>query len=221
MKFRVEVVCLDDTNQQQRHTVLTIERAELAMETLGMSLSEGKAMLSGVQDIVIAQQAREYLEQQRACSDCGRLHTSKDAGTTAVKTVFGSVPVANPRWKCCSCQSAGPRTFRPMRRWLKERTSPEMMYLETKWGSLILFAKVADLLCDVLPVDDSVTAEKVRTHLHTVAARMEEDLGEERQGKLFEGSEAEWEQQPLPDGRSPWDWMADTGALRTNRDGSK
>jgi len=200
MKFQVEVVCLDGTSQEQRHTVLTIERAELAMETLGMSLSEGKAMLSGVQDVVIAQQAREYLQQQRACPDCGRLYTSKDAGTTAVKTVFGSARVANPRWNGCACQSGGPRTFRPMRRWLKERTSPEMMYLETKWGSLIPFAKVADLLCDVLPVDDSVNAETVRTHLQAVAERMEKGLGEERPGNLFEGSEEEWEQQPLPDG---------------------
>ena len=200
MKFQVEVVCLDGACEDQRHTVLTIERPELAMETLGMSLAEGKALLSGVQDVVIEQQAQEYLEQQRACPECGRRYTSKDAGTTAVKTVFGSVPVANPRWNCCSCQSAGRRTFRPMRRWLKERTSPEMMYLETKWGSLIPFAKVADLLCDVLPVDDSVNAETVRTHLHTVAERMEEELGEEPQGNLFEGSEAEWEQQPMPDG---------------------
>jgi hypothetical protein len=69
MKFQVEVMCLDDTNQEQGHTVLTIERAELAMETLGTSLGEGKAMLSGVQDIVIAGQAREYLQQQRACPD--------------------------------------------------------------------------------------------------------------------------------------------------------
>jgi hypothetical protein len=72
--------------------------------------------------------------------------------------------------------------------------------LETKWASLIPFAKVADLLCDVLPVDDSVNAETVRTHSQAVAGRIEEELGEERQGNLFDGSEAEWEQQPLPDG---------------------
>ncbi len=113
MKFQVEVVCLDDTNQEQRHTVLTIERSELAMETLGMSLGEGKALLSGVQDVVIAGQAQEYLQQQRACPDCHRLYTSKDAGTTAVKTVFGSVLVANPRWNCCPCQSAVRGRFVP------------------------------------------------------------------------------------------------------------
>jgi hypothetical protein len=119
-----------------------------------------------VQDVVITQQAHEYLEQQRACSDCGRQHTNKDAGNTLVKTVFGPVRVANPRWNRCSCKSDGPYTFRPMRRWLQGNTSPEMLCLETKWASLIPFAKVADLLRDVLPVEDSVNAETVRTHLY-------------------------------------------------------
>jgi hypothetical protein len=199
MKFRVEVVCVDCGEEIRRH-VLTIERDELAMETLGMSLSEGKAMLSAVQDVVIAQQAHEYLEQQRACSDCGRQHTNKDAGNTPVKTVFGPVQVANPRWNRCSCKSDGPHTFRPMRRWLQGNTSPEMLYLETKWASLIPFAKVADLLQDVLPVEDSVNAETVRTHLYAAAERIEEELGKEHSGALYEGCETNWEQQPLPDG---------------------
>jgi hypothetical protein len=43
MKFRVEVVCVDSGGEEIRRHVLTIERDELAMETLGMSLSEGKA----------------------------------------------------------------------------------------------------------------------------------------------------------------------------------
>ncbi|MBM3740343.1 MAG: plasmid pRiA4b ORF-3 family protein [Acidobacteria bacterium] len=45
MKFRLEVVCLDDGGQQQRTEVLAIERRQLTMETLGLSLSESKAML--------------------------------------------------------------------------------------------------------------------------------------------------------------------------------
>ena len=136
MEFRVEEVCIDGPIEEQRHAVLTIERNELVMESLGMSLSEGKAMLSGGQDVVIAQQAREYLEQQRTCPDCGRLHTSKDAGAMPVKTVFGSVQVANPRRNRCACQGDGPQTFRPMRQWMEAQTSPEMAYLETNWASL-------------------------------------------------------------------------------------
>jgi hypothetical protein len=44
--------------------ILTIERRELAMETLGVNLTEGKALLAAVQDFVVAQQAREELEQR-------------------------------------------------------------------------------------------------------------------------------------------------------------
>ncbi len=75
-----------------------------------------------------------------------------------------------------------------------------MLYLETKWASLIPFARVADLLKDVLPVGDSLNQETVRNHLQATAARIEQELGEERQLNLFEGSEEEWEQQSLPDG---------------------
>jgi len=165
-----------------------------------MSLSEGKALLASVQDFVIAQQAYEYLEQQRTCPACGQRHTSKDSGSTPIKTAFGPVNLANPRWNRCSCQAGGSKTFRPMRAWLHGRVSPEMVYLEAKWASLIPFAKAADLLRDVLPVEESVNPETVRKHLQATAERMEEDLGEERQLNLFEGSEEDWEQQPLPDG---------------------
>src|SRR5271157_2390948 len=39
-----------------------------------------------------------------------------------------------------------------------------------------------------------------KNHLQLVAERIERELGEERQLNRFEGSEQEWERQPLPDG---------------------
>src|ERR1700686_4282862 len=200
MKVRVEVVCLNADGEEQRRQILTIERRELAMETLGMNLTEGKALLAGVQDFVVAQQAREELERRRACPNCRRRYTTKDSGSTPVSTVFGRVEVLNPRWNRCGCQTEGSQTFRPMRTWLNGQTSPEMLYLETKWASLIPFARATDLLKEVLPVGDSVNAESVRNHLQLTAERIEQELGEERQLNQFEGSEQEWGRQPLPDG---------------------
>ena len=52
MKFRVEVICVTDEGAEQRRDVMEMERQQLAMETLGLSLAEGKAILSGVQDFV-------------------------------------------------------------------------------------------------------------------------------------------------------------------------
>ena len=200
MKVRVEVVCLNAGGDEQRRQVLTIERRELAMETLGVNLTESKALLAGVQNFVVTQQVREDLEQRRACPHCRRRYTSKDSGSTSVSTVFGRVEVPNPRWNRCACQTQGPQTFRPMRTWLNGQTSPEMLYLETKWASLIPFARAADLLKEVLPVGDLVNAESVRNHLQLTGERIEQELGEEREVNRFEGSEQEWERQPLPDG---------------------
>jgi hypothetical protein len=200
VKVRVEVVSLNAEGEQQRRQILTIERRELTMETLGMNLTEGKALLSSVQDFVVAQQAGEELEQRCACPHCGRRYTSKDSGNSPISTVFGRVEVPNPRWKRCGCQTEGPRTFRPMRTWLNDRTSPEMLYLETKWASLIPFARTTDLLKEVLPVANSVNPETIRNHLQLTAERIEQELGEERQLNAFDESEEQWEQQPLPDG---------------------
>jgi len=189
MKVRVEVVCLNADGDEQRRQVLTIERRELAMETLGMNLTEGKALLADVQDFVVAQQVREDLEQRRACPHCRRRYTSKDSGSTPVSTVFGRVAVPKPRWNRCACQTESPQTFRPMRTWLNGQTSPVMLYLETKWASLIPFARAADSLKEVLPVGDLMNAETVRNHLQLTAERTDQELGEERQLNQFEGSE--------------------------------
>ena len=85
MKIRVEVVCLNADGDEQPRQVLTIERRELAMETLGMNLTESKALLAGVQDFVVAQQARQELEQRRDCPHCRRRYTTKDSGSTPVR----------------------------------------------------------------------------------------------------------------------------------------
>ena len=94
----------------------------------------------------------------------------------------------------------GPRTFRPTTAWLQgARTSPQMLYLETKWASLIAFEKVVDLLKEVLPVAEATNSQTVREHLHAVAEGIEEELGEERPPRDFATVEAIAEL-PLPDG---------------------
>ena len=59
MNIRVEVVYMTAEGGQQRREVLSIEPRELAMETVGMNLNEGKALLAGVQDFVVAQQVHD------------------------------------------------------------------------------------------------------------------------------------------------------------------
>jgi len=195
----VEVICLHEDGAENRCDVMELERHELATETLSLKLEEGKAIVAGVQEFVAAQQVTEDSERRRKCPDCGQRYHSKSSGTSTVNTPFGPVPVPNPRWNRCSCQMDGPNTFRPTSAWLTGRASPELLYLETKWASLIPFARVADLLKEVLPVVASTNHETVREHLQATAERIEEELGEELQPNLFEYRENDGEQ-PLPDG---------------------
>jgi hypothetical protein len=97
MRFRIEVICVNDDAAEQRGGVMELERNQLVMETLGLSLCEGKAILQGVQDFVASQQTAEYLKRRRSCPSCGQRHHSKGTGTNTVRTVFGPVNVPTTR----------------------------------------------------------------------------------------------------------------------------
>ena len=195
MKFRVEVVCLQEDGTEDWCEITEVERQELAIETLGLNLAEAKAILRGMQDLMAARQVGEDLVRRRRCPDCGQRYHSKSSGTSTIYTLFGPVLVPNPRWNQCSCRTDGSKTFRPTSAWLTGRSSPELLYLETKWASLIPFGRVADLLREVLPVSMSTNHETVQV----TAERIEHEPGEERQVNLFECRQDD-DEQPLPDG---------------------
>ena len=54
-----------------------------------------------------------------------------------------------------------------------------MLYLKTKWASLVPFGVTVELLRDVLFVGSTLNAQTVCNHLQRVATCMEESLGEE------------------------------------------
>ena len=63
---------------------------------------------------------------------------------------------------------------------LAERTSPELLYLETKFAALMSFEQSAKLLAEVLPVDEQLNAATIRNHTQQMAQRLEDELGEEQ-----------------------------------------
>src|SRR5215510_13627901 len=199
MTLKIKVICVKEDSTEERREVLTIAKAQLALETLGLTVTEGKTLLANVQTCIVEQQTTAYLEHHRRCAECGRKHRSKGQGRSTVQTLFGPVTVPNPRWQRCVCQGKSPQTFRPTAQWLTSHSSPELRYLETKWASLVPYAKVADLLKDVLPVAPTWSQETVRKHVQATAQRMEQALGEEREG-LFTETEEDEAELPLPDG---------------------
>ena len=63
MKFRIQVVRVADDGAERMKEVMEFERQELAMETLGMSLAEGKAVLKGVQELWPNSRSRSFCNE--------------------------------------------------------------------------------------------------------------------------------------------------------------
>jgi hypothetical protein len=82
---------------------------------------------------------------------------------------------------------------------LTDAVAPELLYMETKWASLVSFSLTAQALKDFLPVDATLNATTIQNHALAVAQRGEDELGEE-QWAFVEGCPADWETLPIPDG---------------------
>jgi len=197
--FRLQLVVVNDGGHEHVTEVAQIDRDEMAMETLGLTLAEGKLILKRIQENVIREQIQDALLRQRNCTECGKARHSKGHHDITIRTLFGNIELKSPRLEHCRCQPHAEKTFSPLQTLLPEHTSPEMLYLEVKWSSLLPYEVSCDLLHDVLPVNEKLSAVTIRNHLFEVAERMEQELGEERPC-LIEGCEQDWEQLPIPDG---------------------
>jgi hypothetical protein len=78
-----------------------------------------------------------------------------------------SVEWKSPRLEHGRCQPHAEKSFRPLEAILPEHTSPEMLYLEVKWSSLLPYEVSYDLLHDVLPVNEKLSAVTLRHHLNS------------------------------------------------------
>jgi hypothetical protein len=183
--MRIEIqlrIVGDDNSVISEGEILQFDKGDDRLEGIGLSLDEAKAALAGIQGSVVTAQAASFLARHRSCDFCGRLLLSKGPGRTRFRTAFGTIVLSSPRFHHCSCQSGMARTFSPLNLLLTERIAPELLYLETRWASLVSFGMTADLLKDVLPIGSTADASTIRRHLHKVAARHDADLGNEPPG---------------------------------------
>ncbi len=73
------------------------------MANLGLTLPEAKQVLARVQQAVVAAQAHDHAVPRPDCSSCcGRYHV-KDWRLHQVATLFGTVAVRLPRFRCAGC----------------------------------------------------------------------------------------------------------------------
>jgi hypothetical protein len=73
MKVRVEVTSLNADGKEQHRQILTIERRELAMETLGVNLTEDKDVRIKQKKILLKESGSRYCRSTKTRSaDDGR-----------------------------------------------------------------------------------------------------------------------------------------------------
>jgi hypothetical protein len=199
MKVKGQVVTITDDGQETAREIACVERQDLTPETLGLSLAEGKVVLQALPEVVVKWQMQAYLQQQRACPHCGKARRSKGVHHTVFRTVFGVIPVDSPRLYHCACQAHATTSFRPLTTLLPERTTPDLLSLETKWAARMSYGLTGKLLQDVLPIDAPLAAVTIRNHVLTVAQRLEDALGDE-QWSFIDKCPAEVAALPLPHG---------------------
>ena len=170
MKFLIHLIAESKVSQHVQE-IACLERKEHRLEDVGLTLREAKKLLGAIQQRMVEQQVEEYLETQSSCPHCGRARGLKGSHTVTFQTLFGNLELCSPRWNHCGCRPNPAKTFSPLLELLDGHVSPERLYLETKWASLISFKLAAQLLKDTLPVAETVNAAGVRNHLHRVAER--------------------------------------------------
>jgi hypothetical protein len=202
MKLRVQVVIeSDDVDAEHRsvvHDVAQIDRDALSVDTLGLQLAEAKNLLQKVQAVLIDEQVRTSLAQQVACPSCRRARAHKDAHPIVVRTLFGTLHLRSPRWHQCPCEPQATRTFSPLAAALPERTTPELLYVESKFAGLVSYGLSARLLAETLPIGRPLYASAVRLHTQATGERLESELGAE-QSMFADGCQLDWDELPRPD----------------------
>jgi hypothetical protein len=178
MKIKIYVAIeSEDGKPDVVDQIACIERGDLTPGTMGMTLSEVKSVLHGIQQTMGPQQAAAFAEAQRSCPLCRKSRARRGHHQIVYRTLFGKLRLQSPRFVQCVCQKQTTETFSPLADLLHERTAPELLYLETKWAALMSYGMTTELLTEVLPLGEEVSTTAVRQNVQRIAERGEQELG--------------------------------------------
>lgn len=183
MKLSVQVIVHPDDDSEATavvREVFALDRDVLGPDTLGLQQGEAQDLLVAVQDTLVAHQVNAAVAAQVPCPHCGRAHRHKDTREIVVRSLFGALRLPSPRWWHCDCHDQPTRTFQPLAELLPERTTPELAYLQARFAGLVSYGLTATLLSELLPLGRRLHPAVVRRETQAVAARLEDELGDER-----------------------------------------
>ena len=216
MEISVKIAITAPNGVVHEHEIAAFEKGYERVAEIGLSIQESKELLLKLQEGIVAAQTKAFCVARSTCPCCAGRLRRKGNKRIQYRTVFGDIPVDSPRFYHCRCHAGSAQTFSPLAMLLPDHIAPEMLWLETKWASLVSFGVTVDLLKDVLPIGARLNAETVRRHLGRVATRMEAELADERYS-FIETCAYEREQLPNPEG--PITVGIDGGYVRSREKG--
>jgi hypothetical protein len=115
---------------------------------LGLTLPEAKQLLTQVQQAVVTVQARDHAALRPACSGCGARCHVKDWQSRQVATLFGTVVVRLPRFRCPGCGRSETGVSWPAHC----RSTPALDQLQAHLSARLTYRIAAGVLAHLLPV---------------------------------------------------------------------
>jgi len=188
----------EDHTEPVVREVFALKRDALAVDLVGLHLTEAHELVTGLQEVLVVAQISEALTQRRCCAHCGRAYRHKDTKKITLRTLFGTLDIDSPRWISCPCQSGVRASFSPLATALAEHATPELVYLQARFAAVMSYAQAGALLGEVLPLGRTLHPSGVRAQLHQVATRLEAELGAEDTAGVG-GCSRDWDALPRPD----------------------
>lgn len=122
------VVDFGDEAAETEIEVARIERDEFTvLETLGLSIREGKRPTAAIQTEIVRAQAATMGERFRCCAHCESSLSSKGYRSVTFRSLFGDVPLRVRRLANCQCcreVADEPRSFSALT--LERGIAPEL-----------------------------------------------------------------------------------------------
>jgi hypothetical protein len=127
---------------------------------LGLTVTDGKVLLAGLQQEIVAAQARSHAVRRPDCRSCGGVCHVKDYRDHTVATLFGRVTLRLPRFRCAGCGGNETGHAWP----LHCRSTPELDRLQAHLSAMMPYRVAVDVLEQMFPVDAGKDVETFRRH---------------------------------------------------------
>lgn len=180
MHFKLKLVLeSEDGIETVSNDICLLDKPFDRVEHLGISIAESKSILKGIQKTIVDHQMTSYTNRLQNCKSCNKHLRIKQYRNFKVRSLFGDLKINNPIFRSCKCSDSN-KTFSPLSALFKDKITPELYFMESKWAALVSYGLTVELLKDSFPIDEKLSIETVRRNTLDISKRMDSLLHNEK-----------------------------------------